>query len=82
VLGLYPAKGLLQVGSDADLLVFDPEPDEVLGIPSYGRGDFSPYTGLRLKGRVVQTFVRGRQVFADGKADGEAAGWGKLQTGR
>jgi dihydropyrimidinase len=82
VLGLYPAKGLLQVGSDADLLVFDPEPDEVLGIPSYGRGDFSPYTGLRLKGRVVQTFVRGRQVFADGKADGEAVGWGKLQAGR
>jgi len=79
VLGLYPRKGTVQVGSDADLVVFDPEYEEVMGVPAYGRGDFSPYTGLRLKGKVVRTLVRGREVYADGVADLSAAGWGTWQ---
>jgi len=79
ILGLYPRKGAVQVGSDADLVVFDSEYEEVMGAPAYGRGDFSPYTGLRLKGKVVRTLVRGREVYADGVADLSAAGWGTWQ---
>jgi len=79
VLGLYPRKGAVQVGSDADLVVFDPEYEGVMGAPAYGRGDFSPYTGLRLKGKVVRTLVRGREVYADGVADLSAADWGTWQ---
>ena len=81
ILGLYPRKGVVQVGSDADLVVFDPEYEKVMGAPAYGRGNFSPYTGLRLKGRVVRTFVRGREVYANGVADLDAAGWGVWQAG-
>jgi dihydropyrimidinase len=81
VLGLYPRKGVVQVGSDADLVVFDPEYEEVMRAPAYGRGDFSPYTGLPVKGRVMRTFVRGREVYADGVADLGAAGWGAWQAG-
>jgi dihydroorotase-like cyclic amidohydrolase len=69
----------LMEGSDADLVVFDPEQEEVVGAPNCGRGDFSPYTGLQLNGRVVRTLVRGRQVYADGVADLSAAGWGTWQ---
>jgi len=79
VLGLYPCKGIVQLGSDADLVVFDPEYEEVMKAPTYGRGDFSPYTGLRLRGKVIRTLVRGREVYADGTADLSAAGWGRWQ---
>jgi len=79
VLGLYPRKGTLQVGSDADLVLYDPATEEMLGRPAYGRGDFSPYEGLRVAGRVVRTLVRGRTVYADGAADLQAAGWGQWQ---
>ena len=79
VLGLYPRKGALQIGSDGDLVLFDPAPEEVLGRPRLGRGDFSPFAGLKVWGRVVRTWVRGRQVYGDGDVDEGAAGWGTWQ---
>lgn len=79
VLGLYPRKGCLQVGSDADIVIFDPEHEERFNGPVYGRGDFSPYAGLRLAGKVVSTFVRGREVYSSNTADPNAAGWGIWQ---
>jgi len=78
VLGLYPRKGAILVGSDADLVCFDPIPEFQVDRP-YGRADFTPYRGLRVRGRVVRTWVRGREVFACGSADLTAAGWGKWQ---
>lgn len=80
VLGLYPRKGAIQMGSDADLVLFDPRPSGRLAILSHGRGDFSPFFGLELRGKVLRTWVRGRQVYGDGVADYGAAGWGTLQT--
>jgi len=80
VLGLYPRKGSLQIGSDADIVVFDPVYEETMETPAYGRGDFSPYRGLRLKGRVMRTFVRGREVYANGTARLDLAGWAITKT--
>jgi dihydropyrimidinase len=76
-LDLYPRKGAVQVGSDADLVLFSPDGQDVVGAPARGRGDFSPFAGLRLDGKVVRTFVRGRQVYSDGAVDAAAAGWGR-----
>ena len=79
VLGLYPRKGAIQVGSDADLVLFDPQHQALLGAPRYGRGDFSPFSSLKVWGKVVGTWVRGRQVYGDGVMDEGAAGWGTWQ---
>ncbi len=79
ILGIYPRKGVLQPGSDADFVLFDPRPEQILEKPHYGRGDFTPYRGMRVQGKVISTFVRGRQVYHDGAADLSAAGWGQWQ---
>ncbi len=79
VLGLYPRKGAVQVGSDADLVLLDPDHEEVASLPRHGRSDLTAYAGLRLKGRIVSTLVRGREVVAGGSPDLGAAGWGKWQ---
>jgi dihydropyrimidinase len=76
LLGLYPRKGAIAVGSDADLVLFDPRPSERLMSLRQGRGDFSPFFGLELAGKVEQTWVRGRQVYRDGVVVVDAAGWG------
>jgi dihydroorotase-like cyclic amidohydrolase len=81
VLGLYPGKGSLQIGSDADMAVLDLNYEERAGGPASGRGRFSPYTGLWLKSKVMKTFVRGREVYSDGNVDLDAAGWGTLREG-
>jgi dihydropyrimidinase len=78
-LGLYPRKGILQVGSDADIVLFDPDHTATLRAPAHGRGDFSPYGGMRLRGRVVRTLVRGKVVYADGAPRLDLAGHGEWQ---
>jgi len=82
VLGLYPRKGVLQPGADADFVIFDANHEELQMVPKYGRGDFSPYAGLLVGGRVLRTFVRGREVYSHGQVDLAAVGWGMWQDRR
>ena len=60
-------KGVITVGLDADLVIFDPEAEiEVATDKLYTRHRISPYVGERLHGKVVATYVRGRAVFTEG----------------
>jgi dihydropyrimidinase len=75
---LWPRKGSLQVGADADLAVLDPTRTRTLGAGTqHQRTDFSVSEGLTVKGVVVRTFSRGRQVWADGDLRAEQ-GWGRF----
>lgn len=73
--GLYPQKGSIQVGSDADLALVDLSESHVLQARDlFYRHAHSPYVGRRLLGRVVRTIVRGKTVFTDGRPASKPAG--------
>jgi dihydroorotase-like cyclic amidohydrolase len=75
--GLYPRKGALMVGSDADLVVIDLERERaVRGADQYTQGT-TPMEGRTYKGWPVLTMVRGKTVFRDGELTGER-GYGVL----
>lgn len=66
--GLYPRKGQLAPGADADLALVDVQAQEVLKAEDLlYRHRHSPYVGKMLRGRIVRTLVRGQTVFREGK---------------
>lgn len=66
--GLYPRKGTLAVGSDADITIWDPEYSGVITAATQTqRVDYSPFEGFRQQGRARYVYLRGRQVVADAK---------------
>jgi allantoinase len=68
-------KGTIAEGSDADLVLFEPDPaSEVDPGELHHRHPVTPYAGRRLDGRVVATYVRGVEVYADGRFRDEPAG--------
>lgn len=70
--GLYPRKGALLPGSDADVVVFDPGGQTVLPGDGFGDGTGdSVYAGQVLRGRIRAVVLRGRLIVADGEFTGE-----------
>ncbi len=71
IFGLYPRKGALVPGADADIAIWDPEMEVDYGLEHSGhRTDYNLYEGWKLKGYPVQVFLRGRQVVEDGRWSG------------
>lgn len=80
IFGLYPKKGVLRVGSDADVAIWDPrKSDSVRGDDDLSKADYSVYEGWRVTGWPVLTIRRGEIVFENGKIVGQA-GSGSLVT--
>jgi dihydropyrimidinase len=64
---LWPRKGSLEVGADADVAVLDPTRTKVFSARTHHqRTDFSVWEGLQVTGAVVHTIARGRHVWKDG----------------
>jgi dihydropyrimidinase len=71
--GLYPRKGTIAVGSDADLVIFDPNLEQVISAKTHHmRVDYSMFEGIRVQGAPRQVFSRGRLLIDDGKFVGRA----------
>jgi dihydropyrimidinase len=72
IFGLWPQKGDLQAGSDADLVLFDPRPTRVLSAAElHSRAGFSPYEGLTVTGKVHTTICRGQVIYRNGSIMGD-----------
>ncbi len=75
VYGIYPRKGTIAVGSDADLVVVDLEIErEVQAENLHGMSDFSPFEGKRFRSWPVATIKGGRIVARDGEIVGPPTG--------
>jgi dihydropyrimidinase len=71
--GLYPRKGVIQPGSDADVVIYDPAAAQVLSAASHHMAvDYSAYEGMQITGRVDTVLSRGRMVIDSGEYLGEA----------
>lgn len=77
LLGLYPRKGSLSVGSDADVVVLDPDMHRVIGPPYETRAGYSVFDGTEVAGWPRFTVRRGEVVFAEGRVTA-AAGSGAV----
>ncbi|MDP6426760.1 MAG: amidohydrolase family protein [Rhodospirillales bacterium] len=72
--GIYPKKGLLAEGSDADIVVVDADREITLGMDRVrGKSDYCLWTGRKAKGTPVMTFLRGQLVSENGEIVAEKA---------
>ena len=65
--GLFPRKGTIAVGSDADIVVFDPEDESVISAQSHHMNvDYNLYEGMKVKGVPQVVIANGQTVIEDG----------------
>lgn len=79
IFGMYPKKGTIQEGSDADLVMVDMDLEQKVTpelLQSYS--DYTIYDGWKLKGWPVLTIVRGKVVMEDGQVSSDALGHGQF----
>jgi dihydropyrimidinase len=68
IFGLYPKKGVVATGSDADVVVWHPAAPSTLTVDTINDGlGWSPYDGFGVPGTVRQVFARGDHVVVDGR---------------
>ncbi|MBV9381074.1 MAG: dihydropyrimidinase [Streptosporangiaceae bacterium] len=69
--GLYPGKGVIQAGADADIVIYDPAAQQSLSAATHHMNvDYSAYEGMQITGKVDMTLSRGRVVMEDGEFRG------------
>ena len=67
ILGLYPQKGVIAPGSDADLVLIDPSINKTLAREDFHVSDYSPWEGWHVRGWPVTTILRGQVIVEDGR---------------
>ena len=73
--GPFPKKGTVAVGSDADLVLFDPSWERTVSPEVLcSAQDFTPFAGMRVRGWPRRTLLRGRTAFHDGTVQGRPQG--------
>ena len=73
--GMYPKKGVIKAGSDADLVIFDPKRAGVItAAKSFSKCGYSPFEGVRTAGSIERVYLRGSLVYRGGEVTLEHIG--------
>jgi dihydropyrimidinase len=81
--GLFPRKGTIAVGSDADLVLFDPSRKQTLGVKTlHMKVDYNPYEGTTVHGSPSIVIANGKVIIEDGKFVGKKGGGRFLRRGQ
>jgi allantoinase len=83
IAGVYPRKGSLLIGSDADLVLWDLQDTWVIDPAGqqFSKNPWSPFEGRKIQARVVRTLVRGETVYLPGEIQ-VGPGFGRFLSGR
>jgi allantoinase len=77
--GLYPNKGSLQIGTDADFTIIDPQkPTVVEESKLLSKGKYSPFVGKQFGASIALTIVRGATIYSESEGIVGKAGYGKF----
>ena len=80
--GLFPKKGTIAIGSDADIVIFDPNREQTISAATHHmRVDYSAYEGWTVRGVTETVLSRGRVVVENGEFKGKAGGGSFLKRG-
>ena len=80
--GLFPRKGTIAVGSDADIVIFDPNRSTTLSVKTlHMKVDYNPYEGRTVQGSPSQVICNGQVVIDGDKFVGKKGGGRFLQRG-
>ena len=80
--GLFPKKGTIAVGSDADIVIFDPDKEQTISASTHHMNvDYSAYEGKKIRGVVESVLSRGRVVVENGEFKGKAGDGQFLKRG-
>ncbi len=75
IFGLFPRKGAIAVGSDADVVVFDPNREQTISAKTHHmRVDYSAYEGRTVRGVTETVLARGQVIVENGTFKGKAGG--------
>ena len=71
--GLYPRKGTIAVGTDADIVIWDPEKEFTISVKTHHMAvDYSMFEGRKIKGNIDTVFSRGEKIIQNDKFLGKA----------
>ncbi|MBL9141189.1 MAG: amidohydrolase family protein, partial [Phycisphaerae bacterium] len=77
IFNCYPRKGTIAVGSDADIVVWDPKRTRTISAKTHHqKGDFNVFEGMSVTGNAAVTMSRGKVLWQDGKLHAQP-GWGQ-----
>ena len=80
--GLFPRKGTIAVGSDADIVVFDPDKSATLGVKTlHMKVDYNPYEGRTVQGAPTKVISNGKVIIDGDRFVGQKGGGRFLRRG-
>lgn len=78
IFGMYPKKGNIMVGADADIVVWDPKKEAIMSVETtHMRIDYNVYEGMQVRGVPAKVYLRGRKIVDGENWTGEK-GYGQF----